>query len=155
MKKKYFFLIEMLIGSNVIGQQISKETSTNFKKLNWLEGIWTLTNAKAGQSGYERWRKSSPIELRGYGVTMKGTDTIFMEKLRILVRENNLYYVADVHENEKTVYFKLTEIGDTGFVCENPDHDFPKKIAYRLAGDKLNATISGNGESKDYLFIKK
>lgn len=155
MKKNYFFLIAMLIGSNVIGQQISKETSTNFKKLNWLVGAWTLTNARAGQSGYERWWKSSPFELRGYGVTMKGRDTVFMEKLRILVWEDNLYYVADVHENEKTVYFKFTEIGNRGFVCENPDHDFPKKIAYRLAGDKLNATISGNGKSTDYLFIKE
>ena len=33
--------------------------------------------------------------------------------------------------------------------------DFPKKITYRLVGDKLKATISGNGKLSDYLFIKK
>ena len=155
MKKEYLLIIAVCISGNIFCQQITDQTTDNFKKLGWLEGTWTLTNAKAGQSGHERWRKTSPVELRGYGVTMKGTDTVFMEKLRILVREDNLYYLADVPENKEPVYFKLTKIGDAGFVCENPDHDFPKKITYRLVGDKLKATISGNGKPSDYLFIKK
>lgn len=155
MKKIYLLIIVITAYGNAIGQQISKQTADNFEKLKWLEGTWIMTNAMAGQSGYERWQKSAPIELRGYGVTMKGMDTVFIEKLRILVREDQLYYVADVLENVKPVYFKLTEISNRSFVCENPDHDFPKKIAYRLDGDTLKATISGNGKSRDYLFIRK
>ena len=86
---------------------------------------------------------------------MRGSDTLFVEKLRILIRENNVYYVADVPENQKLVYFKLTEISDKGFVCENPDHDFPKKVTYQLEGNQLKATISGDGKSVDYVFEKK
>ena len=62
-------------------------------------------------------------------------------------------YTKDL--NQKPVYFKLTEITDIGFVCENQEHDFPKKIAYQLDGKKLKAQISGNGKVIDYLFEKK
>jgi hypothetical protein len=46
----------------------------------------------------------------------------------------------------------LTEITYTGFVCENPGHDFPKKISYHVEGHKLKAQISGDGKSVDYIF---
>ena len=75
-------------------------------------------------------------------MTMKGKDTVFVEKLRIIAREGDLFYVADVPENQKPVYFKLTEVTDRSFVCENPDHDFPKKIAYLFDGKSLKAAIS-------------
>ena len=154
MKKTYLLLLLWIAFGLVKSQNVSKQTTDNFKKLKWIEGTWLRTDSKAGQSGHERWLKSSPHELRGYGVTMKGQDTLFVEKLRILVKDDNLYYVADVQENQKPVYFKLTEISNAGFVCENPDHDFPKKIAYQLEGDDLKATISGNGKSMDFLFKK-
>jgi len=49
----------------------------------------------------------------------------------------------------------LISITDNSFVCENPQHDFPKKISYLKEGNKIKATISGDGKSFDYLFEKK
>lgn len=155
MKKTYLWFVLTIAFSHANSQNISEQAIDNFKKINWIEGTWRRLNNKAGQSGHERWLKSSPNELRGYGVTMKGQDTLFVEKLRILIKDNELYYVADVPENQVPVYFKLTEIGNTGFSCENPHHDFPKKIAYQMEGNNLKATISGNGKSMDYLFMKQ
>jgi len=155
MKKTYLLLLLWITFGHAYSQNVSKEIAGNFKKLKWLEGTWLRADSKAGQSGHERWLRSSPYEIRGYGVTMKGQDTLFVEKLRILVKDDNLYYVADVPENQTPVYFKLIEISNAGFVCENPDHDFPKKIAYQLEGSNLKATISGNGKSMDYLFKKE
>jgi hypothetical protein len=86
---------------------------------------------------------------------MNGSDTSFVEKIRIVVKDNELNYVADVPENKEPIYFKFTELTATGFVCENPAHDFPKKISYQLDGKNLKATISGDGKSMDYLFVKK
>src|SRR5436190_6829523 len=131
-----------------------KSTKENFKKLSWLAGEWTSTNPKPGQSAYERWTLSTAGELGGIGVTMKGKDTVFVEKFKITPRDGNLYYVADVPENQEPVYFKLTEITNNGFTCENPKHDFPKKIAYLRDGSNLKATISGNGKGKDFLFVR-
>ena len=155
MTKIYLILLLWIAYTQATSQDVSKKTAENFKKLKWIEGTWLRTDNKPGQSGHERWLQSTPHELRGYGVTMKEQDTLFVEKLRILIREDNLYYVADVPENQQPVYFKLTEITNAGFVCENPDHDFPKKIAYQMERGVLTATISGAGKSMSFLFKRK
>ena len=135
-------------------QTPTTEIAIKFKNLEWLVGTWNRTNVKPGKSAHERWEKTNALELRGIGVSMQGKDTTFVEKITILIKDNNIYYVADVPENEKPVYFKLTEISNSGFVCENPEHDFPKKISYQLNGADLKAQISGDGKSIDYLFKK-
>ncbi|CAN5516102.1 hypothetical protein BH10BAC4_BH10BAC4_18100 [soil metagenome] len=140
---------------SVHAQAISSETMENFEKVKWLEGTWMRTNAKPGRTANERWERSSAMVLRGWGVNMKGRDTVFVEKISIVIRDNALYYVADVPENKQPVFFKFIELTNNGFVCENPTHDFPKKIAYLSDGTQLKATISGDGKSIEYLFKRK
>lgn len=132
----------------------SQKVTNDFAKLAWLEGSWRRTHVKPGQSGSERWTKISGTQLSGLGLTMKGEDTVAIEKLKLITKDENIFYVADVPENKEPVYFKLTEISETSFTCENPDHDFPKKIVYQKDDKKLKATISGNGKSIDYFFEK-
>ena len=127
---------------------------SNVKELSWLEGNWKRINSKAGQSGVELWTKVSSTELKGRGITLQGSDTAFVEKIRIIVQDGSLYYIADVPENKKSVYFLFTDVKPNSFTCENPAHDFPKKIAYSLKDTKLTATISGNGKSTEYVFEK-
>jgi hypothetical protein len=86
---------------------------------------------------------------------MKGNDTAFVEKTKLIIKDNSIYYVADVPGNEEPVYFKLTAITDQSFTCQNSQHDFPKKIIYIMQGSVLKATISGNGNSIEYLFKRK
>lgn len=51
-------------------------------------------------------------------------------------------------------FFRLTEIDNEGFTAENPDKEFPKKIMYRIVGDKLKAVISG-GDMEIYFEFKR
>jgi Domain of unknown function (DUF6265) len=144
-----------LIGCFVISSNgQGSNAKENFNKLSWLEGKWIRTNVKPGRTAHERWKKISPTEMRGFGVNMKGSDTVFVEKISIVIKDDGLFYVADVPENKKPVYFKFIEVSDRGFVCENPSHDFPKKIAYALEGNKLKAVVSGDGKAIDYIFEK-
>jgi hypothetical protein len=131
------------------------KSEKDFAKLSWLEGTWTRTNAKPGRSGVESWVKGMGKELIGLGVNMKGSDTSFVEKLKIIIRDGDIYYVSDVPENPKPVEFKVTSLDEKGFVCENPNHDFPKKISYQHDGNKLRAVISGDGKEMEYLFERK
>jgi Domain of unknown function (DUF6265) len=126
----------------------------NFKKLTWIEGTWIRTNAKPGKTAYEQWNKSGEFTLRGKAFGIKGSDTTIFERTNLIIKDDAIYYVADVPENGKEVLFKLTSVTQDGFVCENPAHDFPKKISYQLTGSDLKATISGDGKSFDYLFTK-
>ena len=129
--------------------------ASDFKKLNWLVGDWTRTNSKPGRGGMERWNKTSDRLLTGQGFNLKGTDTLFVENIKLVVQGDEIFYVADVKENPQPVYFKLTHLTESSFTCENAKHDFPKKLNYTLAGKNLTAVISGDGKSIEYLFTKK
>jgi hypothetical protein len=125
------------------------------KSLEWLIGSWERTNNKPGYMTIESWQMDANGDMKGMGVMLKGTDTVFVEKLRITVRDNVLNYVADVPENKGLVYFPFTSQGATSFVCENPAHDFPKKISYDLSGTSLKAIVSANDKSIAYDFKKR
>ena len=144
-------LIVLLVLPGIAMSQKSKASQQDLKKLSWLEGTWNRTNVKPGRNAHERWERMGDL-MQGWGVSMNGTDTSFVEKLKIVVKEGELHYVADVPENQQPVYFKLTTITETGFLCENQQHDFPKVISYQRDGSKLKATISGNGKAIDFLF---
>jgi len=129
-------------------------TAADFGKLDWLQGTWNRTNLKPGRSGHERWVKLSPTAWQGFGITMRGNDTAFVEKLQLVTKDGNIYYVADVPGNKGAVYFKFTAISANGFTCENPEHDFPKKISYQKEGNMIKARIEGDGKAMDYEFTR-
>lgn len=130
-------------------------SAQSLKTLNWLYGTWERENTKAGQTAFEVWEKPAMEELKGLGVTLKEADTVFMEKLSIVTKDQKLYYVAEVSQNAEPTFFEMTSTSKKGFVCENPEHDFPKKIEYMLQGDKLKVTISGDGKEIPFFFRRK
>lgn len=123
----------------------------DIKKLKWLSGNWVRTNNKQGQTGMESWTFHAE-GLKGKGFTLAGKDTVFLEQLSIALRGKDLFYVVRAAAEAAPVYFRFTSITDSSFICENPQHDFPKKIAYRLQRGKMKATISGDGQHMDFLF---
>lgn len=139
----------LLLISAAYGQETNKQ---KFKKLEWLAGKWTRTNPDAGQSGYETWTKVSDLKLSGKGVTLKGKKTVFLENLEFIVKGNDIFYTVMVNGEKQPIFFKLTALSADGFTCENPQHDFPKKITYKREGKHIKAVISGNGQSVDYNF---
>ncbi|MES2829437.1 MAG: DUF6265 family protein [Bacteroidota bacterium] len=149
---KIVFLL--LIGlCNVLSINAQQRRST-LKDLNWLLGTWERTNIKPGRRGIESWKALSAKEFNGKGLTLAGRDTLFSEQLKFVERQDGLFYVADVAVNKAPTYFKITSLGPKGFICENPQHDFPKKIEYKLLGDKLTAVVSGGGKRIVFEFRK-
>lgn len=55
-----------------------------------------------------------------------------------------LRFVA-MPNGERSVEFRVKELGTSGVTFENPEHDFPKAIAYERTGDELKATLSAEG----------
>lgn len=144
-------LVILGLSNAACGQE---STAQKFKKLEWLVGNWQRTNSKPGQSGYENWSKVSDTKLTGKGVTLKGKKTIFVEQLELSIKDGNIYYSVIVTGEPKPVHFKLTAVSKNAFVCENPEHDFPKKIAYTRNGKTAKAVVSGNGQTLDYEFTR-
>jgi hypothetical protein len=146
-------MLLLLVSTGVFSQTAKPNQNVSIEKLTWLEGTWNRTNVRPGRSTHEYWQTKGGL-MEGLGVSMTGADTSFVEKLKIVSKEGELFYVADVPENNRLIYFKLTSFTETGFVCENPEHDFPKVISYQREGAKLKATVSGNGKTIDYYFEK-
>jgi hypothetical protein len=154
--RKHIASITLVLLSFICSAQNKDGINAEFEKLYWLNGIWNQTNiTKPGKALVEQWNKSGDYEMRGQATTTQNGDTVYVERITLLTKDSYIYYVADVPQNKQPIYFKLTSITATGFVCENPEHDFPKKISYELTGNQLKATISGNGKYIDYLYLKK
>ncbi len=135
---------------------IEAPTKKDFKQLKWISGQWSRTNVREGQTANETWTKVSEYLYEGIGVSMKGSDTTFVEKLRIELKDNAIFYVADVRENASPTYFKITQLSETGFTSENPEHDFPKVIDYQLKHKTLTVIISDGDQKKmGFIFEKK
>jgi Domain of unknown function (DUF6265) len=155
MKSTCLLAVLLLVNIILHAQTTSEKTISDFNSLSWLEGEWKSLNVKMpGRITLESWKKTSEHELTGRGVTLQGNDTVFIEKLKIIIEANEIHYVADIVENKKPVHFVFTMIGPNIFMCENPQHDFPKKISYQLEGYTLKAQTSGNGKVKEFVFVR-
>jgi hypothetical protein len=147
--KNFLLLICILVCTCAQAQK----TKTDLQSVSWLLGKWERTDAKPGHVAREIWTKVSGSEMKGIAMNIKGgADTVFLEKVRIVAKDDGLYYLADIPENKGEISFKMTSVTNKGFVCENAEHDFPKKITYNMKGKKLKAIISGDGKSMEYNF---
>lgn len=154
--KRYFYIGTIFLLLFFIA---CKENKT-INQFEWLVGSWENQLADGRYS--EVWKKESDTILRGGSFYMNTHDTLFAESIKLVKRKNDFYYIVTVtYENqsfpkkENPVAFKLTSSTTDFLVFENPKHDFPKKITYKLVNkDSLYAEISGDGKSQGFPFKK-
>jgi hypothetical protein len=98
----------------------------------------------------EQWMKPSGGMMLGMSRTVASGKTVEYEFIRLHEEENgDIFYTAHPL-GQKEASFKLVRLENQEAVFENPDHDFPKRIIYRL-GDAglLNARIEGKRDGKE------
>ena len=79
---------------------------------------------------------------------MRGGRTVAWEHLRIAeVAPGRLAYIA-LPSGQAEATFPLASSGEREVVFENPEHDFPQRVIYRLQGDRLLASIEGKDEGQ-------
>jgi hypothetical protein len=129
------------------GKKIKQETVSRF---NWLNGSWAMKEKDGTVT--EQWMQVNDSLMKGSSDFIKGDSVIPFETIRMFRSGNDFYYEAKAagQNNEQPVAFKLTSFSDTGFVAENPQHDFPKRITYRLVNkDSIHAFIDGGAAMPD------
>ena len=119
----------------------------------WLVGEWRRTNNAPEKETFEYWEQRGEAEYTGLGITLAGTDTTFMENLRIAhIGGTWTFEVTGV--NESPTLFPMLEIRAKGFTCINEANEFPKRIDYSLKGERLEAIISADSTQIPFHFIK-
>jgi hypothetical protein len=91
-----FICFAILFSLITVSNAQNSANAYQLKNIEWLLGEWKRTNPGSGKSGLEKWTKTSESEFKGIGLTMKGKDTSFIEKLKIVFKDGYLFYVAEV-----------------------------------------------------------
>lgn len=133
----------------------AQQKAYSLENFTWLEGNWERQGMKEGTSAVEFWALGEN-HLTGKGISLRGTDTTFVEGLSIQIKEGTTYYIADVPGNDAPTFFEVKSISETGFISENLKHDFPKRIQYILSDNLLTVVISDGGNKKiTFTFTKR
>lgn len=130
------------------------QPQVNLQHFDWLEGRWERLGLDDGKQAFEVWEWVSDVLMTGKGWTSRGADTLDHENLALLVDGTRIFYQAEVSHNQAPVRFEVVQSGSQGFLSSNPKHDFPTEITYSVIGDRLTATISGDGKSISFYFRK-
>jgi hypothetical protein len=118
------------------------QSAPEVKDLSWLSGRWTGSMGRAAIE--ESWTDNKGGAMLAVSRTIVGDRLVMFEFLRIVKKTDGVYYVAQPG-GRPPVEFKLTKYEPGLAVFENPQHDHPKIITYKLEGaTALIAIIEGD-----------
>ncbi len=126
----------------------AQEVKPTIESLGWISGCWEQNDAVKKRFGSEQWMKPSGGSMIGMSRTVKNGKTVAFEFLRIVQDDIGIHYISKPSQNTTETSFKLVKSSASEVVFENPTHDFPQRIIYRLDKTNLFARIEGNNNGK-------
>jgi hypothetical protein len=146
-----FFGIVAILGLASVAS-VNAQTAT-IESFAGLSGCWER-NEKSGTVATEMWMKPAGTSIMGMGRTVKNGKTVDYEMMRIELRADGIYFVAKPKANAAETSFKLKSSSGGEFAFENPEHDFPQRVIYKVKGNSLTGRIEGtqNGRSMGFDF---
>jgi len=100
--------------------------------LEWFLGEWETSPSRVVIREY--WHRVSDVTFEGESITklVSNDEVVNYETLRLVSMSDSVFYIAKVTENELAVPFRLTRCSEGIAVFENPDHDAPQRLIYKL-----------------------
>lgn len=135
---------------------MQEDPCKTFGKLFVLEGTWKHTGKRGAV--YEEWTVVNDKYLQSRGYVIRIDDTLVTERVALTCSSEGIYFTSSVEDqnNKKPVTFKMTSNEGNQFVFENPEHDFPKRIVYRIiTRDSVHAYIddgAANTKRQNFYF---
>ena len=128
------------------GITLAQEKKTTIADFAWLAGCWD--GSGGGRESLEQWMKPSGQTMLGMSRTVANGKTVAYEFVQLREQDGDLFYVAKP-SGQAEASFKLVKYSNQEAVFENPQHDFPQRIIYRLEKDgSLSAAIEGMSKGK-------
>jgi hypothetical protein len=127
---------------------------SDINKLAFIGGCWTLTRPN-GAKIEEQWLAPAGGAMIGMSRTVRDGKLREYEFMRILpAPDGKLQYVA-IPSGQPEAAFPVKEIGDNAVTFENPQHDFPQRILYRLVDKdtlvaRIEGSVGGQARSADF-----
>ncbi len=116
--------------------------------VSWLSGCWRQESP--ARQVDEVWMAPAGDGMLGMSRTVAKGKIVEHEFLQIRVQDGKLVYIARP-SGQPEATFTAVKVGPREVVFENPAHDFPQRIIYRLQADgNLAARIEGGGKGVDF-----
>lgn len=143
-----FLLIAIVCGvSSIVHVWSPQSPTSNIQSLVWLGGCWE--SKQPSRHSQEQWMSPSGGIMIGMGRTVKNGKLVSVEFMELRQDGPNLVFTAHP-SGQKTASFQVTSASASQAVFENPAHDFPQKIEYRLTKpDVLEVQVSGLVKGKN------
>lgn len=144
-------LVVLLVALGLTAQAQSPKVSIG--DLAWLAGCWEAN--LRGREVSEQWMKPGGGIMLGMARTVSQGKAAEFEFTQIREdKDGAIFYVAKP-SGQAEASFKLIKLENKGVVFENPEHDFPQRIIYRLQPDgslfaRVEATVKGQLRGIDY-----
>ena len=118
-------------------------------KLSFMSGCWS------GPGTYEMWMKPEAGSVMGMGRTVRNGKVVATEYFSVTEQADGIVMNVQLRLAEKTTPFRVKEITATSVTYENPQHDFPQRVIYRLTGPgallgRIEGVENGKERAIDY-----
>jgi hypothetical protein len=121
--------------------------------LKWLTGCWSSDTD--GRQAREQWMASAGGTMLGMSHTVLNGKTSAFEFMRIVQEESGEIYFIATPSGQSETRFKLVRSGERDMMFENPEHDFPHRVIYRLEPDgslvgRIEGMTKGRAKAIDF-----
>lgn len=130
------------------GFVIAQEKTFTINDLAWLKGCWSLN--RNGRETTEHWLRPAGGTMLGISRTVADGKTLEFEFTQIRQEADGRIVFIAKPSGQPEATFKLIKGNDREVVFENPLHDFPQRVIYRLQTDgSLLGRIEGLSKGKE------
>ncbi len=121
---------------------IGLAASADVSRLSWLSGCWAYDDEAPGSG--EHWMPPAGGTMFAVSRTVRDSRTIAFEYLRIEETGEKSLALFASPSGQSPARFDMVSLKNNEVVFENPEHDFPQRIIYRLTdGGRLLGRIEG------------
>ena len=126
----------------VLGLSSAASAHPDLARLSWLAGCWAAEKGDAGSG--EQWMAAAGGTMIGMGRTIRAGRTVEHEFMQLREGSDGKLVFIALPSGQAITHFPLLRQTDQESVFENPSHDFPQRVIYRLeSADRLAARIEG------------
>lgn len=146
----------LFVSASAAAQETKKVT---LQDIGWLAGCWKARTGESTVDNVEQWMKPTGNAMLGLGAEVRNGKAVSYEFMRIESKDNgDLVYTVKPHNKSETS-FTLTSTTPKTLVFENPKHDFPQRITYRLEKEgamemRIDGEIGGKKRAALYPVAK-
>ena len=121
--------------------------TVNISNLTWLSGCWAYDDQDSGSGEY--WMPPAGGTMLAVSRSVRDGRTVAFEYLRISADDEHSLTLFASPSGQSHGQFYLASLTDKEIVFENPEHDFPQRIIYRLRdNDRLLGRIEGQTDGQ-------